>query len=323
MEYSTYIFVRFSRDEVYRLAICMRLPDRIECENQIFETNITALCMLLARLSWPNRLSDLHIKFGWKPERVSRTVNTLLVWIHDRWKHLLVFDAERLTPERLVLFTNSIRQNGAPLETCFGFIDGTLREIARPIYAQEAVYNGWKRKHCLKYQAVVTPDGIIIHLFGPVEGTKHDALVYRESGLSEILENYAHGPDGTNLQLYGDPAYSMNEHLISPYGGAAINEAERNWNKAMSRVRIVVEWCFKEVLQMFTFLDFKRSQKILLSPVGLQYPVAVLLHNAHVCLHRPQISQFFEVEVGDDLEVPELLAPPTLEEYFHYIEGEE
>ncbi|RPB12404.1 hypothetical protein P167DRAFT_588521 [Morchella conica CCBAS932] len=272
----------------------MQTPELVEGDNHIFEDGITALCMLLARLSWPNRLADLYLKFDWKPERVSRI----------RWKHLLVFDVERLTPERLVTFTIAIQNRGAPLETCFGFIDCTLREIARPIYGQEAVYNGWKRKHCLKYQAVVTPDGIIIHLYGPVEGTKHDAL---NSMLMHL----------TGQSYYGDPAYPITEYLLSPFAGAAIGGDEQHWNRTMSKVRIIVEWCFKEVLQMFSYLDFTRSQKIL-SPIGIQYPVAVLLHNTHICLHRPQISQYFAGPEDED--VPELFAPPSLEEYFHYIE---
>lgn len=182
-------YFRFSKDEVYRLATCLKIPDKVQSDNRIFEDKITALCMLLARLAWPNRLSDLNLKFGWKPERVSRTVNTLLRFIYDTWKHLLVFDFQRLTPQKLCSFTRVIQATGAPLETCFGFVDGTLRAIARPIYGQESVYNGWKRYHCLKYQAIVTPDGIIIHLYGPVEGTKHDAAVWQESGISDLLES--------------------------------------------------------------------------------------------------------------------------------------
>lgn len=303
------------------MAHCLRIPDQVKSDNRIVEDKITALCMLLARLAWPNRLADLHLKFGWKPERVSRTVNFLLRFIYDTWKHLLVFDIQRLSPERLASFTVAVRNCEAPLDTCFGFIDGTLRKVARPIYGQEAIYNGWKRIHCLKYQAIVTPDGIIAHLFGPVEGLNHDAAVLTESCILDILDIHAYGPNGTSLQIYGDPAYGIHEHLIAPFQGAAIPVNEQLWNRAMSRVRIVVEWCFKEILQMFTFLDFARTQQILLSPVGLQYCVVVLLHNAHVCLHHPQIPQYIaqenNLDFPADVVIPELAAPPTLEEYFH------
>jgi len=95
----------------------------------------------------------------------------------------------------------------------------------------------------------------------------------------------------------------------------------------MSRVRIVVEWCFKEVLQLFSALDFTRTQRLLVSPIGLQYSVSVLLYNAHVCLHNPQIPQYFAQDNHLDLPIPldesaedqpVLLKPPTLEEYFHF-----
>ena len=52
--------------------------------------------------------------------------------------------------------------------TCFGFIDGTVRAISRPGKDQRLVYNGHKRVHALKFQSVSLPNGIIASLFGPV-----------------------------------------------------------------------------------------------------------------------------------------------------------
>lgn len=198
------------------------MPDKITGDNRVCETKVTALCMLLARLAWPNRLVDMHLKFGWKPERVSRIVNTLLKFIYETWQHFLTFDLHRLTPEWLAAFTVLVHNREAPLSTCFGFIDSTLQEVACPIYGQEAIYNGWKRMHCLKYQVIVTPDGIIAHLFGPVEGLQHDAAVLTESRILDILDIHVYASDGTPLQIYGDPAYGISEHLITPFQGAAI-----------------------------------------------------------------------------------------------------
>lgn len=315
-------FRRFSKNEIERLVWCLEIPEKVSADNKIYEPDGVALCMLLARLAWPHRLADMHLEFDWKPERVSRITNTLLRWIYDHWHHLLGFDSERLTPERLAMYSMAIKEKNAPLESCWGFVDGTLRPIARPIYGQEAVYNGWKRFHCFKYQGIIAPDGIITHLYGPVEGRIHDSTVWMESGMSEILDTYAYAPNGAPLQIYGDQAYGISDHLISPFAGAAVTQEQREWNKAMSQVRIVVEWCFKEVLQLFSALDFTRTQRCLLSPIGLQYPVAVLLYNAHVCLHHPQITQYFEREhelnLAGQEDIPELCKPPTLEEYFHY-----
>jgi hypothetical protein len=52
----------------------------------------------------------------------------------------------------------------------------------------------------------------------------------------------------------------------------------------------------------------------LLTLVGLQDPVSsVLLHNSHVILHRPQITQYFVETLGeslDGIDLPTLAQPP-------------
>jgi len=88
----------------------------------------------------------------------------------------------------------------------------------------------------------------------------------------------------------------------------------------MSRLRIFAEWPFKEIVYTFGFLDFVKNQKHLLQPVGVQFRVAVLLHNAHVCLHKPQVTQYSNIEnvnIVEGVMEGELLEPPLLSEYFH------
>lgn len=276
--------------------------------------------MMLARLAYPNRLCDMWFKYGWSPERISRVSATIQQFIHDRWYHLLDFDEVRLTPAKLEEYALAIHNKGAPIRTVWGFIDGTVRAIARPVRHQRTCFNGWKRKHCLKYHAVVTPDGLISHFFGPVEGRRNDSYLLNESNLFRKLEQNAHTADGTPLQLYGDPAYSVNRYLLSPFQGVRVNANQRAWNKEMSKVRIVVEWAFKEVVNLCSFIDYPRNQKHLLQPVGIQFRVAVILHNAHVILHHPQIAQYFDVnrdEGHPEYIEQQLLEPPTLASYFH------
>ena len=62
-----------------------------------------------------------------------------------------------LQPNKLREYADCIHQKGAPLDNCFGFIDGTVRQIARPQINQGVVYNGHKRVHALKFQCVVLP----------------------------------------------------------------------------------------------------------------------------------------------------------------------
>ena len=300
----------------------LQLPEIVIAENRIVEDRRTALCMLLARLAYPNRLSDLAMKFGWSVERISRISATTQELIHSRWRHLLDWDRVRLTPEKLLEYAQAVERKGAPIGTVWGFIDGTIRGIARPTRHQRTCFNGWKRKHCIKYHAIVTPDGLISHLFGPIDGRRNDAFLWQESGLQNILQQHARSPNGSILQIYGNPAYSINSFLLSPYQGAHITQEQRQWNHAMARLRIVAEWAFKEMVSMFGFLDYAKNQKLLLQPVGMQFRVAAILHNAHVCLHQPQITQYFQnLEANEEnpaeMIADELLQPPTLMEYFH------
>ncbi|RPA89084.1 hypothetical protein L873DRAFT_1894669 [Choiromyces venosus 120613-1] len=311
---------RFTQSEVEELVEVLQLPNPIRANNRITEDRRTALCMLLARLAYPNHLCDLALKFGWPVERVSHISTATQTIIHDQWEHLLCWDAARLTPDRLVKYAHAIEQKGAPIGTVWGFIDGMIRGIARPTYHQCTCYNGWKRKHCLKYHGIVTPDGLISHLFGPVDGRRNDAFLWQESNLPNILERNAYAPNGTPLQVYGDPAYSINSFILSPYQGARLTNDQKQWNRSMSRLRIVAEWAFKEIVNTFGFLDFVKNQKHLLQPVGVQFRVAVLLHNAHVCLHKPQVTQYLNIEnvnIVEGLMEDELLEPPLLSEYFH------
>ena len=76
----------------------------------------------------------------------------------------------------------------SPMKNVFGFADGTVRPICRPIVGQHLVYNGHRRVQAIKFQSVVIPNGLIAHLHGPCEGRRHNAFLLRDSGLLEQLE---------------------------------------------------------------------------------------------------------------------------------------
>ena len=60
-----------------------------------------------------------------------------------------------------------IHAKGAPLDTCFGFVDGTIRSISRPGQYQRVVCNGHKRVLSLKSLLVALLNGLIGSIFGP------------------------------------------------------------------------------------------------------------------------------------------------------------
>ena len=151
-------------------------------------------------------------------------------------------------------------------------------------------------------QAVTMPNGLIAHLYGPLEGRRHDAFMLSESGLQLKLRPL-NAPNGDPYVLYGDSAYGLSRNILSPFRGVNLNSQEKEFNKAMSSVRMSVEWTFGKIVQYFAYLDFKKNQKILLQPIGKYYLVGALLTNCHTCLYGSTTSTFFDLQ------------PPSLETY--------
>ena len=79
-----------------------------------------------------------------------------------------------------------------------------------------------------------------------------------ESSLYNQLLLYSRATNGDPLCLYGDPAYPHRPQLQSTFKGARLTQNEMDWNSAMSSVRVSVEWIFKDIINYFEFLDFKR-----------------------------------------------------------------
>ena len=143
---------------------------------------------------------------------------------------------------------------------------------------------------------------MIANLFGPVEGRRHDAFILGISGLLPQLGRITK-PDGEPYVVYGDPAYGMSAHIISPFKGAHLTQLQQQFNHKMSEVRVSVEWGFGKIIQYFTYLDFRKNLKVLLQPVAKYYAVGAHLTNCHTCLYGSVTSSFFDLE------------PPKLEEY--------
>ncbi|KXS14001.1 hypothetical protein M427DRAFT_99968, partial [Gonapodya prolifera JEL478] len=248
-------------------------------------------------------LSDLSPTFGCSPGELSRIVSYLVGDLKDQYAEILKWDADRLTPQLLKQFCGAIHNAGSPLVSVFGFIDGMDCRILRPTHHQRKYYSGHKRQHCLKYQGVVSPDGIIIHLAGKRCGRSGPTLD-RSRGLNKLLALHAFGPAHEPYQVYGDPAYlAVNGHLAGPWKLVHLSDAQQEFNSRNSAVRVSIEWAWEKPATLFAFLNYFRNLRVELSPVGSYYSIGILLTNAHTCLYGSQTGEWFG------------LTPPTLEEY--------
>ena len=91
------------------------------------------------------------------------------------------------------------------------------------------------------------------------------------------------------LCIYGDPAHELTVHLQAPYREAQNNQDMINYNKAMSEVRVIVEWLFGNIRNYFKFIDFRKEMKLCLSLVGKVYGGYELLQNGHTSIHGNQV----------------------------------
>ena len=213
--------------------------------------------------------------FGKRRPHLSEIYWEALETMWQTYKQLMTTVDSAFVEERANEWAEAIHVKCSALQKFFGFIDGTVISIARPKgnKRQRVVYNGHKRKHALKYQAVKTPDGLILHFCGPIEGRRHDWTLCVRSELDAILPSVLK-IDGKRFYLFGDSGYNRRWYMEFPFQGSELSEAQRAFNKAMSSVRISVEWIFKEVKMQFTVMDFKRKIKLVESPIGLMF----LLH---------------------------------------------
>eukprot|EP00171_Calliarthron_tuberculosum_P003477 IDg3477t1 len=84
---------------------------------------------------------------------------TTAIYCMGRWA---IGTCGRKHPYMRMLYTARCK----PLDSCVGFIDGTVIEVSRPY--DDALQNlstmDIKRKHAVKYQAITIPDGMFLHV---------------------------------------------------------------------------------------------------------------------------------------------------------------
>lgn len=306
---------RLFSDELIHLAAVLEIPEIFRTRSRYAFPRVEALALLLARFKSAADMFDLTMRYNRSRAAISELVNELSEFLDDHWGHLLDFDRRGLlAPARMKHYAAVIHAKGAPLDGVWSFIDCTIRGICRPSRWQRQAYNGYKKIHATKFQALKLPNGLIGHLFGPMEGRRNDNALLAASELLEKCAQFALRPGANQntpiaqryFQIFGDPAYGLSPLILSPYASANRTQEQRRWNKAMSRVRMSVEHGFGELTREWPFLNAWWKHRVFSSPVGRYYRVCVLLTNALNCIRPNQTSQAFNC------------SPPSVDEYFHH-----
>ncbi|KAF4132558.1 DDE superfamily endonuclease [Phytophthora infestans] len=289
---------RFDVAGFIRLTELFALPEFVITGSRDKAHATEAVCILLHRLSYPKRHYDMIHRFG----RSTSALCRIFMHVDTRILSTAMKQCGRAHP----CICRCRAPHRVAYEERFAFIDGTKNRICRPSSRpgrgenlQKQVYSGHKRTHCLNYQAVVAPDGLTLHFWGPIEGRRHDSTLLRESKFIEFMESEPPYSMGN-----GDPAYGIRKFLVSGFRKTAPTDAEQRFNKLMSSVREAVEWQFGSMKSLWAFIDFNKSLRLRLSPIGKYVLVSMLLTNCHCCYNGGnQISASFG------------LAPPSLDAY--------
>ena len=160
---------RVEKSDIPLLVEALGVTPLFKCRNGTICDGTEGLCIMLKRFAYPCRYSDMIPIFGRSVPELSMISNEVLDWMYTTYGHRVTqWNHAILNPASLNTYADAIHNKGAALEHCFGFIDGTVRPISRPVENQRIVYNGHKRVHALKFQSVVLPNGLVGHLYGPV-----------------------------------------------------------------------------------------------------------------------------------------------------------
>ena len=294
-------FYRFSKEQYLLLESALELPATLTLNNGCLISGREALLMTIRRLAHPVRMVTVGDEgFGYPESTCSRAIRKMIRWLDGKYAHLLRLTPERLSASKLNEYATAVRQAGCPRTNIVGFIDATMIRICRPTRDQDLFYNGHKRCHAVKFQAVTTPDGLIVDFFGAYPARRHDRIVYNESGLEERL--------GAILEytLYGDAGYRGIHRIERPYinyqARGGLSDEEANFNSQMSKLRVSVEMMFGMMKRSWGYLD--RRHRLYKDDLPAHVRVAAIFTNFLTCLQGGnQVSDMFE------------LAPPSLEEY--------
>lgn len=289
---------RFGRDAIGELIGLLGVPPVLRSASGRRFGGEEAFLLLLRRLGGRERNFELAQVFGRSSPAISEMYNVVLDHV---FKHAMPAMRLETWEDHLPSFANVLRTRGCPEGHCFGFIDGTMFTICRPTYGQEAMYNGWKRQHKVKYQCVVLPNFLIGDWFGPAAGRAHDSQVLADSNMVQRLRAMRDRLD-VPLCIYGDPAYPVSDVLLRAPKGRMTATMEA-YATLMSHYRESVEWVFGKMGELWPFVTDVRRKMTGSRATSKEDCVAALLTNYHTCRYGGVANRYFDT------------LPPTMREY--------
>lgn len=135
-------------------------------------------------------------------------------------------------------------------------IDATEQPIERPKKAQKPYYSGKKKRHTIKTQIMINRNGRIIDVSKPTPGSVHDFTVFKQGdslppGSTAFVDSGYQGID--NIHPNAEFPYKATKNR-------PLDKEEKEYNRALSRIRVKVENVLGQV-KVFRILSDRYRNK--------------------------------------------------------------
>jgi hypothetical protein len=181
--------------------------------------------------------------FDLDKSNISRNLKGILAVLREQLGHAIEWPDKARRKQKMDRFMQEFPEVAA-------MVDATEQPTQRPQdpEEQQRYYSGKKKRHTLKTQVVVGPDGEIMGHSETVPGATHDKSLYDDSGVSDRLDD--------DEAMMGDKGYQgiQKDRLAvlpdkKPKGGE-LTDDQKARNRRISHYRIVVE---HTICQLKTF----------------------------------------------------------------------
>lgn len=143
---------------------------------------------------------------------------------------------------------------------CSGAVDDRHMKCKKPNKSKKLFYC-WKGFYSVKLQAVVDANYRFIFAEAGDYGSTHDSTTLIHSAFfEELVKGNIKLPDDDKLPgsevvlphcFICDGAFKLMQNFMKPYRGRTLSQMEKNFNKRLSRARVVVECAFGHLVQKF------------------------------------------------------------------------